>query len=128
MLKILFEAFEMSVTSKKQFYDSQELAVLLDVKVDWIKYNRRKSNKPIPYKKFGNFVRYDKSEVLEWFGRKDLELEFYSTRTVAEKLGISVDWLNHNRLSSHPIPYRRMGKLVRYNKTELTYWLNKHNH
>ena len=118
----------MSVTSKKQFYDSQELARLLDVKVDWVKYNRRKCKKPIPYKKFGNFVRYEKSEVLEWFGRKDLDLEFYSTRTVAEKFGISVDWLNHNRLSDRPIPYRRMGKLVRYNKTELNHWLNKQDH
>ena len=118
----------MLVTSKKQFYDSKELAECLDVTVDWIKYNRRKCKKPIPYKKFGNFVRYEKSEVLEWFGRKDLDLTFYSTRTVAVKLGISVDWLNHNRLSSHPIPYRRMGKLVRYNKTELASWLIRQNH
>ncbi len=118
----------MTATSKKQYFDSKELAERLDVSVDWIKYNRRKCKNSIPYRKFGNFIRYEKNEVLEWFGRKDLDLEFYSTRSVAKKFGISTDWLNHNRLSNHPIPYRRMGKLVRYNKTELNHWFNKQNH
>jgi hypothetical protein len=63
--------------------------------------------------------------VLTWVGRKDLALRFYSTKTLAQKLKFSESWLNHNRLSDNPIPFRRFGGLIRYNETEVGAWVNK---
>lgn len=106
------------------FYTSEELASLLDVKIGWLNHNRS-SDEPIPYKKFGRLVRYKKSEVLKWIGRKDLDLKYFSTKTLAEKLSLSTSWLKHNRSSENPLPFRRFGYLVRYNNTEVMRWVKK---
>lgn len=111
--------------SQKVFYNSEELAKRLDVTPGWVKYNRNTSKHPIPHKKFGLYVRYDKDDILDWFGRKDLEIEFYSTKTLASILNLPINWLNHNRSSKNPIPFRKIGSIVRYNKTEVNSWLNK---
>jgi len=108
-----------------EFYNSEELAKKLDVTLDWLKANRKRGKPAIPYKKIGPLVRYNRQDVLSWVGRKDLELEFYSPETLAKKLNLSLSWINHNRLSSNPIPFRRFGRIIRYNKTEVHYWLNK---
>ncbi len=111
--------------SQTEFYDTKQLAQKLDVTVEWLKTNRKRGKSPIPYRKIGPFVRYNKKEILSWIGRKDLELEFYSPQTLAKMLDLTVNWLNHNRVSNNPIPFRRFGRVVRYNKTEVQTWLNK---
>ncbi len=112
---------------KKEFYSSEQLAKKLDVTLEWVKYNRTKSKTPIPHKRFSTFVRYDKEDVMAWIGRKDLELEFYSPRTLAKMLNLSLIWLKINRRSKNSIPFRRLGRIIRYNKTEVQSWLNKEN-
>ncbi|PIQ43228.1 MAG: hypothetical protein COV52_01805 [Gammaproteobacteria bacterium CG11_big_fil_rev_8_21_14_0_20_46_22] len=109
---------------KFTFYTSEQLAELLDVDVEWVRYNRNRGKNPIPAKRFGyRTVVYDKKEVLEWFGRKDLTLKFYRTKKLAEKLGCSEAWLKANRASDNPIPFRRLGYLVRYNEAEVNSWV-----
>ena len=108
---------------KQVFYTPQILAELLDVTPEWLKYNR-KSKQPIPFLRLGHkTIRYLKKDVLEWFGRKDLVLKFYRTKRLADQLGCSESWLKANRASETPIPYRRLGRLVRYNYAEVTLWL-----
>ena len=116
---------ESSSQEKFDFYDTKALAKALDVKPEWLRKNR-KARQPIPYQTIGRRnIRYTKQAVLEWVGRKDLALKFYSTKTLAEKLSLSESWLHHNRLSENPIPFRRFGYLVRYNETEVSAWLRK---
>ena len=113
------------LSDKLDLLDTKTLAALLDVTPDWLRRNR-KSDNPIPYRVIGRrSIRYTKLDVLEWVGRKDLILKFYSTKTLAQKLSFSESWLNHNRLSDHPIPFRRFGGLVRYNETEVRGWIKK---
>jgi excisionase family DNA binding protein len=46
------------------------------------------------------------------------------TEAAAEYLGVSASWLAHARLTgSHAIPFRRMGKLIVYDKRDLDRWL-----
>ncbi len=108
-----------------ELYSAEQLAKKLDMTSEWVKYNRIKSKNPIPYKRFGGLIRYHKADILTWIGRKDLELEFYSSEKVAAMLGVSLNWLNHNRNSNDPIPFRRFGRIVRYNKTDLHHFINK---
>jgi hypothetical protein len=118
----------MTINNKEKFtfYTPEQLADLLDVNVEWVRYNRKKGKNPIPAKRLSyRTVLYDKKDLLEWFGRKDLVLKFYRTKTLAQKLGRSEAWLKANRASDNPIPFRRLGHLVRYNEMEVSAWLNK---
>ena len=107
-----------------ELFTTDELAELLEVRSDWLRKNR-KSNNPIPFRPFGrNKVRYSKLEVLQWFGRKDLALRFYSTKTLSKKLKVTEEWLRINRTKGkNPIPHRPLLGLVRYNETELSAWI-----
>lgn len=109
-----------------QIYNTEELAVLLDVTADWL-YRNRSSHDPIPYKKIGRLVCYIKSDVQEWIGKKDLKLQFYSTKTLAKKIGVSTSWLKHNRPNDNHMPFRRFGKLIRYQNDEIMDWIKKNN-
>ena len=111
-----------------EWYTTQELAELLDVRPEWLRKNRKTKN-PIPFKPFGrNKVRYSKQEVLQWIGRKDLPLRFYSTKSLSVILKVSEDWLRHNRLDNkNSIPHRSFGRLVRYNESEVNSWIKNKN-
>lgn len=116
------------LSDKIVLLDTKTLAALLDVTPDWLRRNRKSEN-PIPYRVIGRrSIRYAKLEVQEWVARKDLALKFYSTKKLAQKLSFSESWLNHNRMSDNPIPFRRFGGLVRYNETEVNSWIRKNNH
>ena len=110
-----------------EYLSTNMLAKLLDITPGWLKSNR-KSDHPIPYRKFGRFVRYKKTDVQEWIGRKDLDLKYMCTKTLAKNLDFKIDWLKHNRLSDNPIPFRRFGRLVRYQQQEIAAWLKKNSH
>jgi len=112
---------------ESDFYDTKTLATLLDVTPDWLNHNRSSKN-PIPYIKISyRLILYNKSKILAWIGRKDLSLNFFSTKTLAKKLNISVAWLQKNRTSNNPIPFRKFGYLVRYQREEVLNWLRKNN-
>lgn len=113
--------------TEEDFVDTVTLAKLLDVDSNWLRHNRSSDN-PIPYVKVRRrLVRYNKAAVLEWIGRKDLSLKFYSTKSLAKKLRVSVNWLKHNRNNSTSIPFRKFGYLVRYQHEEVAGWLRKNN-
>ncbi len=113
---------------KIDLYTTNELADALDIRVGWLRKNR-KSDNPIPYRCIGRkSIRYSKQDVLQWVGRKDLMLKFYSTKNLAKKLRMSEIWLRKNRKSDDPIPFRKFNGLIRYNETEIRYWLNKQKH
>lgn len=106
-------------------FTCNEVADIFDVTNEWLKYNRR-GNNPIPFVRAGyKTVLYKKDDIYKWIGRKDLALRFYSTKTVAKKLGFTDVWVRRNRLSQTPIPYRNIGGIIRYNKTEVDAWLKK---
>ena len=110
---------------EENFVDTKALAELLDVTPDWLNHNRISDN-PIPYLRIDRRrIIYHKKAVLAWIGRKDLSLQFYSTKTLAKKLSVSVSWLKHNRKEQDPIPFRRFGYLVRYQHEEVFRWLRK---
>ena len=62
---------------------------------------------------------------MTFIANKDLELEFYSPQTLTKMLDVTLDWINHNRIGRNPIPFRRFGRIIRYNKTEVQSWINK---
>ena len=112
---------------ESDFYDTKAFAKLLDVTPHWLHHNRA-SNDPIPNQKIGHrLIRYNTNEVMEWMGRKDLACVFFSTKTLAKKMKVSVAWLKHNRTSNNPIPFRRFGRLIRYQRDEVANWLRKNN-
>lgn len=110
-------------------YTSKQLAELLDVSLEWLRLNRKAIGKDrIPFKaRSYRTVLYDKYELLEWFGRKDLEFKFYSTRSLSEKIGLPVSWIKKNRYLDNPIPFRIIAGLLRYNETEVQKWLKNFN-
>ncbi len=116
----------MSDQQELEFYNTKKLAALLAVTPKWLVRNRNSKN-PIPYLKLGRIVRYKRSDVIEWIGKKNLELKFCSTQTLAKKLDLKVDWLKRNRLSSNPIPFKKFGGLVRYQLDEAMHWFKKNN-
>jgi len=115
----------MSLKKTPLFYDTKTLAQCLDVTIAWLQINRR-SQHPIPFKKIGRrFIRYERAEVLKWLGTEHLTLQFVSTKTLAKKLHVSVDWLKHNRRTAHPIPFKRLGRLVRYHLDDVAVFLRE---
>lgn len=105
----------------------KELAQLLDVSPSWLKHNRR-SNNPLPSRKWGyRTYFYVVQDILHWFGLKgkNIILKFYSTKSMAKRIGMSVRWLKANRAGDDPIPVHYMGKLARYNETEYQEWLKR---
>lgn len=54
----------------------------------------------------------------------DDELDFLTTEDLAKLLSVSVDWLNHNRLSDNPIPYKKLSKFVRYSRRDVAAWMH----
>lgn len=117
-------ASPMSKCSEFEFYSINQLASLLDVKPDWLNHNRASAN-PIPFKKLGRFIRYSKSEVQTWLGVPEIELNFWSTQTLAEQLNVSVVWVKNNRRSKRPIPFHRFNYLIRYQKTDVVKWIEE---
>jgi len=116
----------MSLKKIPQFYDTKTLAQCLDVTTAWLQLNRRSQN-PIPFKKVGRrFIRYERAEVLKWLGCERLTLRFVSTKTLAKKLNVSVDWLKHNRRTAHPIQFKRLGRLVRYHLDDVMAFFYNH--
>ena len=55
----------------------------------------------------------------------NLEFEFLTTEELAKFIKVSMNWLRHNRLSKNPIPYKKFGKFVRYEKNEVLKWIKK---
>jgi len=111
----------------EDFVDTKTLAKLLDVTPDWLNHNRNSDN-PIPYFRIKRRrIIYNKKAVIAWIGRRDLSLQFYSTKTLAKKLNVSVSWIKHNRKDKNPIPFRKIGHLVRYQHEEVERWLRKSN-
>jgi len=53
---------------------------------------------------------------------KENQPEFLNTKELAEWLGISAAWININRGSRNAIPFRRLGRRVIYEKSEVLKW------
>jgi len=105
----------------------EELAEKLDVTPGWVNYNRNKSGNPIPFLRFNRMIRYEPEAVMQWIGRKDLPLTFFSEASLAERMGVSASYIKKNRLKAvNPIPYRQLGRLVRYNEREVAQWIEAH--
>lgn len=114
----------MSEQTEFEFYSTKALAKLLDINPNWLNHNRKSSNS-IPFKKLGRYIRYKSSDVQTWIGAPNLTLNFFSTKTLAKKLDVSVDVLKHNRSSKNSIPFHRLGNLVRYQQNEVLAWIEK---
>lgn len=113
--------------NNNELYSTKKLAELLDIDVDWLNHNR-KTVDAIPYQKIGRYIRYKKSEVLEWIGGKNTELKFFSRKTLADKFDLDIYWFKNNKKSSSPIPFKHFGSLIRYQREEVIQWIKQNNH
>lgn len=108
-------------------YTVQELAKRLDVSTGWFKNNRRKKKDALPSIRVGyRTIRFIKQEIFRLFGLNDSTLYFYSPKHLAERINVSERWLKANRKSADPIPFIRIGWLIRYPKVEVDKWLETH--
>lgn len=108
----------------KNTYTTKTLAPLLDVAPTWLNHNRKSSN-PIPYHKLGHKVFYKRDEVLRWIGTSNLNLKFMSRKSLAKKFNFDIDCLKHNKNSKSPVPFYKLGHLVRYQYDEVVDWMEK---
>ena len=44
---------------------------------------------------------------------------------LAKQIDVSEDWLKHNRASNNPLPFYRLGHLIRYHNNEVSTWFEK---
>ena len=55
------------------------------------------------------------------------EIAFLSTQELSELLNVTTRWLRYNRTQENYIPYVKFGRLVRYQRKDITEWLRKNN-
>lgn len=55
------------------------------------------------------------------------DIKFYSDVEIAERFDVSQKWLYRNRQMNDCIPYKRIGRKIRYQHDELVTWLGHDN-
>ena len=60
-------------------------------------------------------------ELLPHLERNNRAAEVFSKKELADYLGVSASWIN-DRIQRKEIPYIKIGKHVRFNKTKINQW------
>ena len=69
---MLFNQHDLSSLPDSELLTSAQVIVMLQVSKRWLAYNRN-SQDPIPYKKFGRFIRYEKKKIMAWLKKQTLK-------------------------------------------------------
>jgi predicted DNA-binding transcriptional regulator AlpA len=54
------------------------------------------------------------------------QIKLLNQKQVAEIIGLSEAWLERMRWVGGGIPYRKIGKVVRYDESDVLNWVNQH--